>query len=156
MCLGLLSRVVPIASPPTPTVLAQADGPLSLSNQPLRFSLRSDRMAVVSLGAILGGLRSGERLFLLLHDVSLDPRPSATWQLFMDLPEGDIPDPTSLHFVGLIDAGGALCRYEITGTARALEPFEMRGESTAITIVPIDRAGASPRGTIARVEIVKE
>lgn len=163
---GNLSACGSAASQPAaPALLAHADGPIVLGAAPARVGFTSASAPLVSLATLLATIRGEQRLLLVLRGVTTERQPGVLFQLFLDVPAGDLPDPNGSHYVGTLNfyratpAGAGAESFEsfdITDAARAVEPLQMRDETTTVTIVAVGTPAAGARPRVGRLEIVRQ
>lgn len=154
------------AAPPTRVTKANATEPVTLGTEMARVALQpavSVIAAAPSADAVFGLSARAKRLYLALGDVSAPGDAASTYNVFLDLPEGD-PTPTvdNPHFVGTLNFFGAAMHdqhgsgashqtvFNVTDKVKALKAA---GKLTAAPSVTLVRRGdpESEKPTVGQI-----
>ena len=163
-------------SPPValPATAGSASG-VALSNQRVNLNLRIDRPEI-ALPAAGGG-----RLYIAVKDLNAEKAPGDNFAIYINLPEGQAPDPKGKHFAGVINFFGALATDKVAAPAggqsghgahdtkvdRLIDVTDRLsdlraaglwdGGNLAITIVPVrGNVDASSQVRIGGVELIRQ
>lgn len=150
------AETAPPAAAPAPTVLATSpQRQLTLGNEPLTVSVPAQGQARERIGALAEGGEPG-RVRLVVEGLSLLHR-GAVYQVYLNLPQGQQPDPKSPYHVGHIALFGhaghdlqSTRTFDITDEVRELKA---KGEWTGdvkLTFVQSRGTQAAVAGAEAR------
>jgi Common central domain of tyrosinase/Polyphenol oxidase middle domain len=81
-----------------------------------------------------------QEVFLELDGVATDKQPGATWEVYVGLPAGAVPDPTSPYYVGQLALFGRGVRSD---TVKQFQPATVRFNATKALAQVIATGGAS-------------
>jgi tyrosinase len=138
-------RPLSLEGDPPPEEVARSEAAVELSAAPVRVSLP------VPANALQRGLTAEpEGLVLLeLDEISFDRFPGIYYEVYVGLPEGEEPDPESIHYAGNLQFFGVseeghhgtitddLHTFDITANVRALRDAELWKEGDVpVTLVP--------------------
>jgi hypothetical protein len=83
-----------------------------------------------------------QEVFLELDGVATDKQPGATWEVYVGLPAGAVPDPTSPYYVGQLALFGRGVRSD---TVKQFQPATLRFNATkALAQVVATGGGSAP------------
>jgi hypothetical protein len=146
----------------SPTVLATHSGEVRLGGGPATVRVPAAPQAGERLAA--AGAAGDGSLWLQLEGLRL-LRPGVYYQVYLDLPAGQQPDPKGPHFVGNLSLygakpGGAELEhsFDVTGTVRQLARQGRWTGEVSVTFVPGNRGETSAAGdfmTLRRIALVE-
>ncbi len=159
--------VTTAAQPPDSIPLARAEGPFLLSATPTAIPLEGLKTPNISLATMISTLSPGGRLLLVVRGVTAEQQPGVVYQIYLDLPEGNLPDPTGPHYIGTLNfyrarpassnaTAGTFESFDITAAAARVEPLQMRDQPTTIVFAPAGRPADNARPSIGRLEVVRQ
>jgi tyrosinase len=159
----IIGMAPPTSQPPTPpTTVATSQQPIRLTGQSatVAIPLPAAAQAVTARAATpAGGFAAAStgptpRIYLNVEDIEVTKHPGVIYEVYLNQPPNEAPDPNSAHFVGTVTFfgashhqghGGMSHRYDITNLVPALsasgkwDPNQM-----AVTFVP---RGLQPAST---------
>ncbi len=160
----------------TVTVLASAEGPFAPGPAPIHIALTPASTAGQprSLATAVDRLKPDEHIVLVLHGLRADAPPGALFQIYLNLPDRQLPaaaDLQDLHRIGTLnffgavrppgveaarDAAGRSYRFDMTAVAAGLQARRRLNGPATITIQPMGTPSPDAHASIGRVEIVQQ
>jgi hypothetical protein len=129
---------------PQPRVLARAPQPLPLAAATAAVRLPVEGEARRILDTFDDDRSAGNQLNLVFEDLRLEQDPAVVYEVYVNLPSGEVPAVTSPHYVGNLNLFGPRRRDRALRQTlpilpaylrlRALQRF--RSDTVAVTIVP--------------------
>jgi hypothetical protein len=144
--------------------IAVAAGPVRLVEAPVRVPL-SPPAGGAGIASAIESMEPGERLFLVLRDLSAAEPPGVLYHLYLSLPPGAVPaedDPRhagSINFYAAVrpepaEPGSAFHSFDVTEAIRALGERGELDEPLMLTILPAGEPAGGSGATVGRIELV--
>lgn len=151
------TRVEPLATSLASTELGAGPVSVTLSPPPSQQGTK--------LAARLSSLAPGERIYLVLRDMTTQQQPGVLYHIYLDLPAGNrAPAKDDPHYVGVLnfynaraESSPAVFRsFEVTDFLRNLQKQGLLSDQTTVTIIPSPggAVNASAKPVIGQIELV--
>lgn len=150
------------ALPGAPAMAGHAEDERSRTSKPYKLGTKSDVVTVKILEANRDLAKRATpaadqpKLFLTVEGIRFDEPPGAYFEVFLNVPEGQVPDPKGPHYLGTLtffslqshgrqaghghdgvqEQGGASVRFDITDTVQKLRNAKRwKGDEVRVTFV---------------------
>jgi len=155
--------------PATNMLAAEIPGAITLGAAPVRVPVNPNAKMVAPMEMLSKAAPASQNIYLILSDIYTADSPGVAYGVYLNLPDGAVPDPTGQYYVGSINFFNATSMpgmkamfmtdsftFNITDKVKDLETKKQLSDGINVTLSPFDTPDAKSSPKIGRIEIIVE
>lgn len=166
--LAMTIGVNAVAAEPSETLATSASAPVALGAGPVSVTLAPPASGK-ALSARLATVGESRKVYLVAKGLGTDEPPETIYQIYLGLPQGAVPSPDAIYYVGSLNFFNSVGRgagagpsdprflsFDVTALLKTLRSRNSLGDNATVTIVPANKPRSSAKPVIAEIALVEQ